>query len=165
MLDTPERLAERLNLEGQKTVDFFCRFTPDQLEQIIYSDGSSWSVRQVLAHLVSSEKAFGDLIVDILDGGLGAPEGFDIHQFNQGEVAGMDGENREDLLRQFEEQRELNVKRISRIHSEDLNRLGRHPYLGIVALEEIVKLLYRHNQIHQRDVRRLVSDEFGGISG
>lgn len=161
MPETPERLVERLNLEAQKTVDFFRCFSPDQLDQKIYTDGSCWTVRQILAHLVSSEQAFGSLIMDIIVGGQGAPEEFDINQFNEGEVAGMREHNLTDLLCQFEAQRRLNIERVAQLRQDDLVRLGRHPYLGVVALEEIVKLLYRHNQIHQRDVRRMVASKPG----
>jgi hypothetical protein len=36
----------------------------------------------------------------------------------------------------------------------DLAKLGRHPFLGITSLEDIIKMVYRHNQIHMREIRR-----------
>ena len=46
---------------------------------------------------------------------------------------------------------------VAHMTPEDLPKVGRHPFLGAAPLEDIIKLLYRHNQIHQRDVRRLLS--------
>jgi hypothetical protein len=38
----------------------------------------------------------------------------------------------------------------------DLERIGRHPFLGVAPLVEMIKLVYRHNGIHIRDARKLV---------
>lgn len=37
---------------------------------------------------------------------------------------------------------------------EDLQKQGRHPFLGLTTLAEMVKMVYRHNQIHLRDLRK-----------
>jgi hypothetical protein len=31
---------------------------------------------------------------------------------------------------------------------------GRHPFLGRAPLSEIIKIIYRHNQIHLREIRQ-----------
>jgi uncharacterized damage-inducible protein DinB len=154
MAETPQRLVERLSDEGRKSVDFFKDLSPDQWEHPVYSEGSCWSVRQVLAHFVSAERAFGRLIQDVLDGGEGAPEGFDIDRFNEGQVSKMGGLSPRDLLTKFEESRQASVELVERMQTADLSRVGRHPFLGQAALGDIIKLLYRHNQIHQRDIRK-----------
>jgi hypothetical protein len=43
----------------------------------------------------------------------------------------------------------------------DLANTGRHPFLGWVAVEDIIKMLYRHDQIHLRDLRRLLKPDTG----
>ena len=35
----------------------------------------------------------------------------------------------------------------------DLQKAGRHAFLGITTLAEMIKMVYRHNQIHYRDLR------------
>jgi len=149
----PKRFAERLDLEGQKTLAFFRSLTPHQLDQAVYTDGSCWSGRQILAHFVSTEKAFADLIMDVLQGGPGAPEDFDIDIFNQRQVLSLDLDP-PTLLDRFEFLRGKNAGLVRQMQPADLSRTGRHPFLGEASLEEIIKLLYRHNQIHQRDIRR-----------
>ena len=157
MPDTPDRLGERLSTEGNKTVEFFRALNHEQMECTLYTEGSCWSIRQVLAHIVSAEQAYGRLIEDVLGGGHGAPEGYDIDRFNEREVAGTGSTSSSDLLLQFDLRRRANVELVSHLNPDDLSRVGRHPYLGQAPLEDIIKLLYRHVQIHQRDVRRLLA--------
>jgi hypothetical protein len=157
MPETPERLVERLSSEGQKTLEFFCALSPEQWDLKVYSTGSQWNARQVLAHFVSAETAFIVLMENILEGGKGAPENFDIDRFNEHEVACLDLATPAELLEQFAIQRQASTRLVGCMTSEDLPKVGRHPFLGEAPLEDIVKLLYRHNQIHQRDVRRMIS--------
>jgi len=42
---------------------------------------------------------------------------------------------------------------VSQFDDPDLEKSGRHPWLGMAQVEEIIKLMYRHNQIHQREIR------------
>ncbi len=155
MRKSPELLADRLVLEGKKSLEFFRQLTPEQYELLVYADGSAWSVHKILAHFVSAEREFGRLIRDVLTGGGGAPEEFDLDQFNELEVNEKVSGNLTDLLDQYEKHRRSNAQLVADMTAEDLERLGRHPYLGVVPLEEIIKMIYLHNQIHQRDIRRL----------
>ena len=157
--ETPEHLAERLVSEGEKTHNFFESLTPDEWQLKVYSDGTQWRVQQILAHFVASEVAFNHLISNILVGGEGTPEDFDIDVFNEREVLFYKNVPNSDLLELFNRYRRTNVTLISKMSLEDLERVGRHPFLGFAPLADIIKLIYRHNQIHQRDIRRLNSDD------
>jgi hypothetical protein len=159
MGDTAERLAGRLQVEGEKTVAFFQALTPEEWRVQIYETGTNWSVRQILAHFVSTEVGFGELIENIQSGGGGTPEDFDIDRYNERRVAKLQPEEIDGLIAQFTAARSVNIRRVLAMQPADLERQGRHPFLGVVPLEEIVKLLYRHNQIHQRDIRRAISPD------
>ena len=154
MSDTPDFLAERMRAESEKTVEFFTALSPESWEQSIYTDGSCWAVRQVLAHFVSTEAAFGRLIENILAGGSGAPEEFDINAYNERKVASLQHVAPPELLLQFSRLRQRNIEVVSKMSQANLALQGRHPFLGMTELVEIIKLLYRHNQIHQRDIRK-----------
>ena len=159
MPDTPDFLVERMRAEGEKTVEFFTAIPADGWEQTIYTDGSCWAVRQVLAHFVSTEDAFGRLIENILAGGAGAPEDFDINAYNERKVASLQDVTPPELLLQFQHLRQRNIEMVSKMTQPDLTRRGRHPFLGETELVEIIKLLYRHNQIHQRDIRKNIAGQ------
>ena len=157
MADTPSHLAERLQAEGSKSLEIFRALRPEQWEITVYTDGSAWTIRQLLAHFVTAEDGFLDLIDDIVTGGAGSPEDFDIDRFNEREVSAVGDELPERLLLQYERVRQATIKKVSKLHTEDLERVGRHPYLGVASLADIIKLIYRHNQIHQRDFRKLIT--------
>jgi hypothetical protein len=156
MKEAGGKLAERLRVEGEKVVAFFRALEPHAWDQKIYSDGNEWKIYDILAHFVSSEKAFNLLIFNITSGGKGAPVGFNIDEFNEKEVEFLKETSKDQLLRDFSDLRSRNAALVDRLSIGDLAKIGRHPFLGEASLEDIIKLIYRHNQIHLRDVRRAV---------
>jgi hypothetical protein len=154
MPDSPEHLSKRLLEEGQKTLGFFSVLPENQRDLTIYTEGSQWNIRQVLAHFVDAEDGFTTLINNVLQGGSGAPENFNIDSYNERHVARMQKISYKELLGQFQQCRERNADIVSRMTPEDLDRQGRHPFLGVATLSDMIKLIYRHNQIHLRDIRR-----------
>jgi hypothetical protein len=44
---------------------------------------------------------------------------------------------------------------VAGLSEADLQKTGRHPFLGETSLAEMIKMVYRHNQIHYRDLRKL----------
>lgn len=156
MADTPQSLADRLKEDGQKTRLFFENLPEEKWLTTIYTEGSHWTIRQVLAHFVSSETSFTRLMENILAGGSGAPEDFNIDAYNERKVAQMQSSSSAELMLQYRQARQRNVELVSSLSPMDLSREGRHPYLGMAPLTDIIKLIYRHNQIHLRDVRRLL---------
>ena len=154
MPDTPEFLAGRLTDEGLKTTEFFNGLTSDQWDIRVYSDGTQWALRQILTHFVASEESFNRLIENVLKGGAGAPEGFDIDQFNEKKVRQLQDLSITEMIKRFENARQRNIDLVSSMTAADLLIVGRHPFLGVVPLVDMIKLIYRHNQIHQRDMRK-----------
>jgi hypothetical protein len=39
-----------------------------------------------------------------------------------------------------------------------LEKTGRHPFLGVTTLREMIKMIYIHNQTHYRDLRRVLKN-------
>ncbi len=122
-------------------------------------------LHHLLAHFVSAEQALKLLIEDVYAGGAGAPEDFDIDGFNAGEVAEMVRRTPQELLQEFELSRRACVALVRKMQAADLEKSGRHPFLGWVAVEDMIKMLYRHDQIHLRDLRRLLKPEPGELPG
>lgn len=157
MPDTPLSIAERMSSEGQKTLDFFSTLTPEQLGLTIYTEGSHWSIRDILAHFVSAESGITRLVESILAGGQGTPEDFDLNLYNERKVAGLKEASAVSLLTQFSVLRQRSASLVKGLSQGDLEKTGRHPWLGIATIADILKMMYRHNQIHQRDIRRALS--------
>jgi uncharacterized protein (TIGR03083 family) len=146
--------------EGAKSAAYFRTLTPEQFEQQVYITGPQWRVRDVLAHFVSAERTFLYYGRDILQGGEGAPEDFVIDDYNLTQVAEFRDAATDDLIAQFEAARADTLAFIDGLTDADLDRVGRHPWFGRVPIEYMSKLIYRHNMLHERDVRRAL--EAGG---
>ena len=154
MPDTPDFLARRLRRDGKKMTAYFDGLDDDAWMQTVYTEGSKWSVRNVLAHFVTSEQAFLKLFANILEGGSGASEDFDVDRYNARQQEKTEALIPEDLLIQYQEVRAAMVAWVETLVEDDLEKEGRHPFLGETTLAEMIKLVYRHNQIHYRDIRK-----------
>ncbi len=154
MTDTPDHLSQRLFQDGQKTIDYFRGLPKEQWERVIYTEGSQWKVREILAHFVVSEAANAQVVEDIVHGGPGAPADFKLNEFNERKVNELEGMPADVLLAQFERLRLEVCRMAAQLELADLEKRGRHPYFGIGTVKEILKLIYRHNQIHLRDIRK-----------
>ena len=53
-------------------------------------------------------------------------------------------------------QKNKTIQLLLELNDSDLAIEGRHPWLGVSPIEEMIKLLYRHNLIHQRDIRKVL---------
>jgi uncharacterized damage-inducible protein DinB len=158
MTETPAFLADRLKSEGDKSIAFFSSLNDENWEIMVYSEGSEWTVRDILAHFVSAEQGFIRLFNDILAGGKGAAEDFDIDRYNAKQQDLIKDASRQELMKLFQGGRSEMISLVKSLTTEDLKREGRHPFLGISTLAEMIKIVYRHNQIHHRDLRKFIND-------
>jgi uncharacterized damage-inducible protein DinB len=153
---SPAWLAKRLNKEGKKVAAYFSALSDGQWKTEVYTEGDTWTVRNVLAHFVTSERGLLKLFERIRQGGPGAADDFSIDQYNARQQQKTKDLTTQELLEQFVEVRASSVEWVSCLSEEELLILGRHPFLGEVQLIEMIKMLYLHNQIHFRDFRKLV---------
>lgn len=149
-------IATRLKDEGHQTLAFFRALEPGQWAIQVYDAGPEWDVRQVLCHFVSAEQNLTRLFKSVARGGEGAPADFNIDRFNAADVAQMDERQADELLTQFDEARRALVAFVEGLDEADLDHVGRHPFLGMVTLEKMIKLIYRHNLLHQKDVQSVL---------
>jgi hypothetical protein len=156
MHDNPAFLADRLSVEGEKTIAFFSGLTPEQWRATVYTEGETWTIRNVLAHYVTAEKGFVKIFGSIRAGGPGVADDFDIDRYNSSQQKKTNEFTPEELLEQFKVIRAEMITLVNSFSDADLTKQGRHPYLGIATLLEMIKMVYRHNQIHARDLRKVI---------
>lgn len=151
------KLVEKLITSGQRTQEIFHSIVGDDWYQQIYTEGANWSVYHILAHFVASEASIVRLVKFILQGNEGVPEGFNIDEHNEREVNCFSKLPNDMILQRFMERRGETIQLVMELNDSDLAKEGRHPWLGIAPVEEMIKLMYRHNQIHQRDIRKTLA--------
>jgi hypothetical protein len=150
-------LAERLKKEGEKTLAYFAALPGEQWNAEVYTEGETWTIRNVLAHFVTSERGLLKLFERIRQGGSGVSDDFSIDHYNARQQEKTRELSSEELLEQFAEVRAHTVKWTSKLSQEELALEGRHPFMGQVGLGEMLKMIYLHNQLHFRDIRKLGS--------
>jgi uncharacterized damage-inducible protein DinB len=146
-------LAEKLKSEGEKFVSIFTGLTDEQWQMEVYTEGATWTIRNVLSHFVTSERGLLKLFEQIRQGGGGSSDDFSIDRYN----AAMQERTKEaapqELLEQYKTIRAKSVAWTSGLSEDDLEKQGRHPFLGMTTIREMIKMLYIHNLTHYRDMK------------
>ena len=154
MPKSPQFLAKRLRSEGEKMTAFFAELGDADWNKTVYTEGETWTIRNVLVHFVTAEQGFLKLFPSIVAGGEGASEDFDVDRYNARQQEKSQALTAQELLAQYQTVREDMATWVETLAKTDLAKEGRHPFLGETTVEEMIKLVYRHNQIHYRDIRK-----------
>ena len=133
---------------------FFADLTDDQWDKEVYTEGTTWSIRNVLSHYVTSERGLVQLFERIRATGEGAADDFSIDRYNASQQENTKDLVPADLLEQYKQVRAESIRWVGGLKDEELDIQGRHPFLGETVIREMVKMLYLHNQLHYRDVKR-----------
>ncbi len=151
------KLARKLERSGDKTLALFSKLNEEDWQIQVYFDGPGWNIHNLLAHFTEVEAAIPRLIVKILDGESGVRKDFDIDRYNKKNVEEMSQYSIEDLLVKFENRRNATISMVSSFTTVELNTWGRHPFLGKSQIKDMVKLMFLHVGIHERDIRKALA--------
>lgn len=149
-------LAEKLKSEGERFVSIFSGLTDEQWNQEVYTEGSTWTIRNVLSHFVTSERGLIKLFEQIRQGGAGAADDFSIDRYNAAMQERSKDLSVSELLEQYKQIRANSIAWVSSLKDEELEIMGRHPFLQMTTIREMIKMLYIHNMTHYRDIKKAV---------
>jgi hypothetical protein len=123
----------------------------------MYKEPYPWTVRDMLAHLLSTEEGLAHIARDVAAGGPGAPESLtDYDHYNAEEQERLAGIPVERLLSDLATTRETTIEWVTTLDDADLDREGRHPALGKVALDALINVIHGHQLMHVRDLKTLL---------
>ena len=128
----------------------------EQLGVTVYQEEDGWTVQQVLAHFITIEHSMQWLFKDILAGGPGSPEDFDVERFNRTQPRKLDGLSLDELLIKFRSVRGDTISLVEGMTDKDLDREGRHAFHGPGKLERFIVWAYEHARLHLDDMRNLL---------
>lgn len=149
-------LAEKLKSEGEKMASLFVSIGDERWNQEVYTEGSIWTIRNVLSHFVTSERGLVKLFEQIRQGGAGSPDDFSIDRYNASMQERTKEMTPQELLEQYRQVRAHTISWVSGLSDADLEITGRHPFLGQTVLREMIKMLYIHNLTHYRDMKKVL---------
>ena len=155
-MSEPIELADKLKAEGEKVVTIFESFTEEQWAASVYTEGEQWTIRNVLSHFVTAERGLVRLFERIRTTGEGSPEDFSIDRYNAAQQQKTSELIPQELLEQYKAVRADSVTWVTGLKESELEIVGRHPYLGMTTIREMIKMLYLHNQMHSRDMKKVL---------
>ncbi len=150
-------IIAELKSNEEEIIAFFKGLNSEQLGRMVYADDPGWTVQQVLAHFITIEGTMQWLFKDILAGGPGSPEDFDVDRFNRSQPKKLDGLSLDELFEKFKSVRGETITIVSGMEEKDLNREGRHAFHGHGKLERFIVWAYEHARLHLDDIRKILS--------
>ena len=156
MADRLAGILTELNHNEVEIIKFFNELNSEQLGLTVYLEDPGWSVRQVLAHLITIEGTMQWLFKDILAGGPGSPEDFDVDRFNRSQPKKLDSLSMDELFARFKSVRGATIEIVRRMEDMDLDREGRHAFHGHGKLERFIVWAYEHTRLHLDDIRQVL---------
>ncbi len=148
-------IAELKNNE-EEIINFYKDLNANQLEMMVYSEDPGWTVQQVLAHFITIERTMQWLFKDILAGGPGSPEDFDVDRFNRTQPRKLDGLSLDELFDKFRSVRRDTIAIVEGMEDKDLDREGRHAFHGQGKLERFIVWAYEHARLHLDDIQKIL---------
>ena len=149
-------LANKLQTEGEKFFTLFAGLRDDQWQSEVYTEGETWTIRNVLSHFVTSERGLLKLFERIRTTGEGSAEDFSIDRYNAAQQQRTKDLSPQELLEQYKAIRSDAIAWTLSLSELDLEKQGRHPFLGMTSIREMIKMLYIHNQLHYRDMKKVL---------
>jgi len=149
-------LADKLQSEGEKFATLFAGLTDDEWQLEVYTEGETWTLRNVLSHFVTSERGLVKLFERIRQTGEGSPDDFSIDRYNSAQQRKTQDLTPQDLMEQYKAVRADSIAWALSLDEADLEKQGRHPFLGKTTIREMIKMLYIHNMTHHRDMKKVL---------
>jgi hypothetical protein len=156
-----QRLQQTMALLARTpaTLNAFLRELPDLLTRQ-NEGGDTWSAYDIVGHLVYAERTdWMPRVKMILEfGETRAFEKFD----RLGQVKESKGKSLPQLLDDFTRVRaeNLNELRALNLQTEDLNRRGQHPSLGVVTLSQLLATWVAHDLTHLHQLSRIMAHQY-----
>lgn len=148
----PQELMEKLHRGLVKSQEIFDSLSAEQWDRPVFEDIDSWSARELIAHFIFTEENLLSIAKDIISGGEGSPEGIDIDAFNADEMHRMQTFSADQLRKMLTEVRQATIAWLDEQDDQILDRMGRHPTLGITSVETVIFSIYAHQLLHMREV-------------
>jgi hypothetical protein len=142
--------------------DFFDGLEPEDWERTIYEHQEAhgrWSVRELLAHLVTSGSGLLTAAQLMAQGRLNMRPDFDRDFWNQRQVDKQQGREVADLLAELDTVNEAVQDYLDELGAREdsaaiLERRGQHAVFGEVPVEFLLRRIYRHEREHLEVLQR-----------
>ncbi len=156
-----EKLVLKLERSKSDIYAFFESIDEKNWDRIVYSTESSepWQIHNIFSHLIISEESFLVLFNQMCAGREIIQNTINIDQFNAEHQKQFVSISKKELIGRFLDNRQNMIQFVMKISQKELSIMGDHPALGISKLEDMIKLIPIHDQMHMKDIKKILTSE------
>jgi uncharacterized damage-inducible protein DinB len=117
-----------------------------------------WSIRETLAHLVSSEQSHRQVAQAIAAGQTVDLPDFDLDAWNAAQVAKRRQQSMDEILEEMAAERQRTLSALQDLNGA-LDCQGLHPALGETTVLKVFRIIPIHERWHLKDIRQLLEEQ------
>jgi uncharacterized protein (TIGR03083 family) len=133
------------------------QLAPAQWQTQIYSEGAKWTVADIIAHLIDSERGMSIHIHRIRQGKPTIPAEFDLEQWNRQLESRYPERKPGELQLALAETRTRTLAEMRQLAPEDWAKTGRHPARGQISIAQYYETIHLHEILHTTDIRQALN--------
>jgi hypothetical protein len=152
--DKKAKWKEQLTAARTEFTQLLLSLDQTQLQTPVLSEDSAWTPLDIAAHLLENERGMSIHVYKIRHGRETVPEGFDLDHWNSGLKERIGTPTLQDLLQGLAEVRARTLQEIDAIEDDEWTLEGRHPFRGLINVEQYFETMVGHDRWHARDIRK-----------
>jgi len=131
----------------------------EQWQTTVFSEDQSWTVQNVVTHLVESEMGMSIHIHKIRKGRETLPKGFKIDDWNAGLTDRMGDTTPEELRQKLGPVRERTLQGMETLSDDEWSLTGVHPTRGTITIEQYYETISGHETSHTNDIKQAIANQ------
>jgi hypothetical protein len=152
--DKKTELKQKLTQTRTELESLLASLIPEQWHVPVISEGDTWTVRDIVAHLVENERGMSIHVHKIRQGKETVPESFDLTRWNAGLKGRMGNPTPAELLEALAQTRAKTLSVLESIGPEEWSLTGRHPSRGPITIEQYYETMADHDAGHTNDIKK-----------
>lgn len=154
MTNKKTQWRQQLATSRQHLLRVLDQLSPEQWQTVVYSEGNTWSVRDIVSHLVDSENGMSIHIYKIRKGRETVPENFDLNRWNAGVKKRTGDISNSELRQQLDSVRAKLLEGLDTLQDHEWALTGRHPFRGVITIEQYYQTISGHESTHAADIEK-----------
>jgi hypothetical protein len=152
--DKKSELKQKLTHTRADLENLLASLTPNQWNVPVISEGNTWTVLDIVAHLVENERGMSIHVHKIRKGQETVPADFDLNQWNAGLKGRMGNPTPTELLQALAQTRAKTLEVLNSIRADEWSLIGRHPARGVITIEQYYETMAGHDTWHTNDIKK-----------
>lgn len=137
--------------------EFLEGLSPEQWQTPVFSEGDTWTIQSVLAHLVENERGMSIHVHKIRKGEPTVPDDFDLTRWNAGVNKRVGNVTPQELMKRAVATRAKTLEVMRSLEEDEWALTGRHPSRGEISVEQYYETMAAHELGHLDDMRRALA--------